>query len=134
MALVELGSQSSDTPKTPTLKQYIQQQGGKCPNRSTVKMIFLPGKFDTWSFITDHGFRVSIDQSNSLYDIVTDTVMEWIRTDTCLTVVVSDPKTTKWSLSVDTDENSDWQVFEWGYKLSLMPKKKRDRTKTATVE
>lgn len=132
MALAPIGSQTGDSPKTPTLRQYIQQNGGKAPNRSTVKIIFPPGKYETFTLLTDHGFRVSVDSNSPMFEVMKEQIDGWCLGCSSLVVSVDDVEKVQWSLNIDTDEAADWEVFTWGWKLDLQPKKKRDRNKTAT--
>lgn len=129
MAIAKFGSFTSDKPKTPTLKQFIKQNNGSCPQQSNVKILFPPGKYDQYSLITDHDFRVSVSSLSDVYRILEENIDTWIYNQATLVVVIEDKEKALWSLGIDTDLNSSYESFDWGLKLSLLTKKKQETKK-----
>lgn len=116
MAFIDYGSQKTDRPKTPTLREY-HKKNGNSPNRSSVVIIFKPNKAPNYSLVTDHGFRVSVLEDNPLHGILTDSLEDWSKVNTFLAVQVDNGEKGEWTLVGDTDRTSVWEVFDWGYKL-----------------
>lgn len=133
MGYESLGSQTGDSKKTPTLRQYIKQCGGKCPKSSNVKIIFKPGQYGGFSIVTDHDFRVAVLEDNPLHDYLSRNLHKLSSDETTLVVRISNPDKVEWELAIDTDWNSDWEEKTWGYKLSLQDKKPT-RKKTGTTD
>lgn len=129
MALTSIGSQSSDQPKTPTLRQFYKQHG-TAPNRSHVKTIFFPNRLPYYTLITDHNFKVVVSEDNPLHGVITDGMEEWATNQVHLVVVVEDGEKGSWSLSIDTDENSDYEEMAWGYRVSLVKKTQPNKKRT----
>lgn len=117
MSLAPIGTQKSDRPQTPTLRQYFKQKG-KCPNQSFVKTIFRPNKLPYWTLITDHDFKVVVSEDNPLHGVITDTIQQWETDNSCLVVVVDNGEKGHWSLSLDTDQNASWESKDWGFTIS----------------
>jgi hypothetical protein len=129
MALQTLGSQSGDTAKTPTLRQYAKNRDGKVPQISSVKTIFSPAKFGNYTLLTDHNFRVQVSEENELHGIITDHIEEWIKTDTSLFVKIVDGLMGEWELTLNTDESSVWTEKEWGWTLEIKDRKPATKKK-----
>ena len=123
MAYESLGTQTGDSPKTPTLRQYIKQHGGKCPQSSNVKIIFKPGKYGGFSIVTDHNYRVQVLEDNPLHGYLLENIDSLQQEEATLVVRVSDTERVQWELTRSTDDNSSWNEFSWVYKLALMPRK-----------
>lgn len=124
MPYVPIGSQKTDSDKTPTLRQYIAKCEGKCPDKSFVKIIFLPGKIPNYSLVTDHNFRVSILSGNDLFRAITENIEEWGESGASLVVLPDKDRPGAFELAVDSDSTSDWERTSWGFKLDLKPPKK----------
>jgi len=129
MALHSVGSQSSDQPKTPTLRQFYKLNG-KCPDRSHIKTIFKPNRLPYFTFITDHNFKVVVSEENPLHKIILDTLDEWVDSQCHLVVVVDDGEKGHWSLSVDTDENTDCEEMSWGFRGTMVKREKKRKNQT----
>lgn len=124
MAIVRMGEDNSDRKKTPTLREFVKLSDGKAPKQSNVKVIFPPNNYGGYTFIVDHDFRVQLPKGEKSN---TET-KEWLndcleRQATIVVCVVTEPKLV-WYLGEDTDSNSDWEVFDWGLKVALAPKRK----------
>lgn len=123
MPFQEIGSQTGDQPKTPTLRQYAAK-GGQFPKANTVSVIFKPGKLPNWSMVADNKFRVTVYEDNPLHGAITDSIEEWVNSCACLSIMVVDGLKGEWSLAINTDESVDWKEFSWGYKAEIMEKPK----------
>lgn len=132
MAKQTLGSQKTDAPKTPTLRQYFQAKDGKVPIDNLVSIVFKPNKAPNWSFVTEHNFRVSILEDNPLHSVISDGIDEWIENGTVLYVRVTNGSKGQFELILEDEETTEWEVFDWGYKASeLVRTKTRQGKKTA---
>lgn len=133
MSYVSIGSQKTDRPTTPTLRQYLKQSGGVCPKATNVTVIFKPGNFGGWSLVCDGRFRVQILEDNPLHGILTDSIPTWSEEDSTLVVRVEDGSKPEWELSINTDSSSTWQEFDWGYKLTCdQPKPSKPDSRKST--
>lgn len=126
VALAALGSQKSDRPQTPTLRQFHKARG-KTPDKSFVKTVFCPNKLPYYTFITDHDFKVVVSEDNPMYRVIQDNIQQWKADNTCLVVVVDNGEKGHWTLSFDTDDNSEWDEKDWGFTLSGYGKPKGKR-------
>lgn len=121
MAIVELGKQKTDRPQTPTLRQWAKNRE-TFPGQSHVTTIFKPNKLPYWTLIVDHGFKVVVQEDNPLHGVITDSLDDWFKEDGALVVVLHDVEKGSWSLGMDTNENADWEEFQWGYKCTIKNK------------
>lgn len=128
MPNVPLGSQKTDQATTPTLRQWAKRNDGKCPNQSTVTVIFLPNKAPNYTLVCEHGFRVSVLEDNPLHGIISDGLADWSSELSCLVVEIVNGEKGHWNLAVNTDELCDWEEKNWGYKITVKEKPK-SRTK-----
>ena len=124
MPSVPIGSRNSGETKTPTLRQFIQNNNGKFPTQSNVKVIFNPNDYGSYTFITDHNFRVQLEKGS-------DTALEFgamvenlISEEATLVIIPIVEKKISFELGINTDSNSEWVVMDWGYKCTLLPPKK----------
>jgi hypothetical protein len=131
MAVVTLGGDNSGDSKTPTLRQFVEKNNGKYPLRSNVKIVFNPNQYGSYSFITDHNFRVQLaDNSEAAKEFAFG--LEEMQRDGSTIVVLPrvEGKRCYFALAIDTDSNSDWEARDWGYKLQLREKKNQTGSKT----
>jgi len=131
MAIATIGQENSGDRRTPTLRQYIKNNDGRYPIQSNVKVIFKPNKFGGHTFITDHDFKVQLEQGSATDELMTLTIETLMEEEATLVIqpVVSGKKIS-FLVGQDTDQNSSWQEFDWGWKCSLLPPKKPDRKKS----
>lgn len=124
----KIGSTSTDTPKTPTLRQYAKNHGST-PNHSHAVRIFKAGKYGNWSIITDHNFRVSFGEDSPLVREFTANADEWIHEDCALVVLVENGEKGLWSLGIDDEHKTTWVEYEWGWHLADLEKRKKPTRK-----
>lgn len=117
-----LGSQSTDSPKTPTLRQYYKQKGGAVPKTSFVKLIFNPGKYGGYSLTTDHNFRVSILEDNPLHGYLTDHLVIHADNEDALFVRILDGGKGSFELYVSDSETASWEEKQWGFLAKINQK------------
>lgn len=126
MATVSLGTQRTDRPQTPTLRQYYKGNG-KLPIKSYVKTIFKPNKLPYWTIITDHDFKVVVSEDNPLHGVITDSIEQWEKDGSCLVITPDQEQIGAWDLGLDTDNNSTWRVMDWGYSLTDYVKSRKKK-------
>lgn len=122
MAIVTVGENNGSTRRTPTLSQFAKEGRPVAP-RSSIKIIFRPAQYPVWGFITEHGYRVSVYEDNPLYGLIFDSIDTWSSEDVALFCIPTDPVKGRWDLGIETNENSDWQPTDWGFKLQIQEKK-----------
>lgn len=108
-----IGSQSGDSEKTPTLRQYLERVG-KVPNRCYVKTVFLPKQSGSYGLVCDPGFRVSIPESSPLFPTFRALFEDISRTDLCLFVNVTDSDRVHWQLESCDLNATEWEETAWG--------------------
>ena len=133
MALIDLGREQSGETKTLTLRQYIACHG-KVPERTYVKLVFPPGKYDQWSLVTEAGFRVSFNASSDLYEDFQDNLSVIVADEQALFVCVTDLDKAKWKLATDTDELCFWTLQPWGYRAEIQERPKKPSSKKSARE
>lgn len=124
MAYVPIGSQKTDTPQTPTLRQFAKRYPDRRPKVCTVAIIFKPGQFPNYTFTTDTGFKVSILEDNPLFNAISAGIETWMADDACLVIIPTNWEKGSFDVSVNTDELCEWEEKNWGYKLTVKEKPK----------
>lgn len=124
MAALSIGGTNSGEQKTPTLRQFIERNNGKFPLRSNVKIIFKPNEYGSYTFITDHNFRVQLEKGSSTAEEFEAILDDLIQEESTVMVIPIVEKKVSFQLAIDTDSNSEWKVMDWGFKCSLLPPKK----------
>ncbi len=133
MAIATIGTENTGDRKTPTLRQYIKENEGRYPIQSNVKVIFKPNTYGGHTFITDHDFKVQLESGSATDELMALTI-ETLQEEEATLVIqpVVNGKKISFLVGQDTDQNSKWESFEWGWKCSLLPPKKPDRKKSQT--
>lgn len=131
MAIATIGEENNGDKRTPTLRQYIKANDGRYPIQSNVKVIFKPNKYGGHTFITDHDFKVQLDYGSATDELMDLSIETFMEDETTLVVqpVVKGNKIS-FLIGSDTDQNSEWEQFDWGWKCSLRAPKKPDRKKS----
>lgn len=124
MPSVPIGSRNSADSKTPTLRQFIERNNGKFPLQSNVKIIFKPNEYGSYTFITDHNFRVQLEKGSDTALEFETMVETLIQEETTIMVIPIVEKRVSFELAINTDSNSEWSVMDWGYKCTLLPPRK----------
>lgn len=122
MSYVSIGSQTKDRPSTQTLRQALKS-GRKLPEVSFVKVIFLPGKLPYITLVTEADYKVVLDETSSLFGAVMDSLDSWSKDCSALAIRLVSRDPVEWELSISTNENQDYKKFDWGYSLTLQPRK-----------
>ena len=132
MGYTVIGQQEGDSPKTPTLRQYLKKTGGVCSQSTVVSLIFKPGKFGGWSLNCDNKFRVEVLEDNPLYKYLNDHEEDLFVQGTSLVVLVTDTEKVQWQLAVQEEYEADWEAYKWGYKIrnhkKIKPSPTADKT------
>lgn len=128
MAYVSIGSQETDSPQTPTLRQFAKRYPDRRPKVCTVALIFKPGKVPNYTLTTDTGFKVSVLEDNPLFNAVSANIQAWMDDSACLVIIPTNWEKGSFDVSVNTDELCEWVEKSWGYKLTVKEKQKT-RTK-----
>lgn len=124
MAYVPIGNQETDSPKTPTLRQFSKLYPDRRPKVCTVTTIFLPGRYPNLTLVTETGFKVSILEDNPMYSVIRSSVEDWSNGLVCLVIIPSDWEKGSFDVSINTDECADWEAKSWGYRLTVKEKPK----------
>jgi hypothetical protein len=132
MGHVVVGTQSNSSVKTPTLRQYAKEVE-VIAARHLVTIIFAPGKYSNWTLVCEDKFRCSVPEDTELHGWLTDNLTDVAKDEMAL-FVNTDLETAKkggFTLTIDTDENSTWEVFSWGMKgkIKERPKSKARGTR-----
>lgn len=126
MGLKSFGTQKGDSPRTPTLRQYIKS-GKAIPGRNYVNLMFKPNDFGQIGLITSSGFRVTVSEESPLYGALIECYENLIEASITLVVVVTDIEKCVWELSEDEDNLTEWEEHNWGFKSVKMTAKKKLR-------
>lgn len=129
MPSVPIGSRNAGETKTPTLRQFIEKNNGKFPVQSNVKVIFNPNEYGSYTFITDHNFRVQLEKGSDTALEFQAMVENLIQEESTIMVIPIVGKKVSFDLAINTDSNSEWTVMNWGYKCSLLPPQKKQTGK-----
>jgi len=134
MSYAPIGEVNSSDDKTPTLRQLLKSKEGKVPLSSPVKIIFAPNKFANFTLVTDAGYRVSIPETSGLYSVLQNGIEGFHRNGTSLAVTIVDKEKATWQLTESTNDLAEWEVTDWGWRLSVLrARTKAERTKAPTV-
>lgn len=112
-----LGTQKGDSKKTPTLRQYIKNGGGKVSITSLVKIVFKPTDYSGYSLVSDHDYRVEVLSTNPLADYLRDHLQIHSDQGDSLRIRVVNPAKCEWELEVTDDYTCEWTEYKWGWKL-----------------
>lgn len=116
--------QSDDRPaKTPTLREYFKQHNDSTPKQSLVVRVFLPNKYETYGFITDHDFRVQVRKGQPLYDLLADEIEMCAATSEPLWVRVLDGAKGLWELAGDDSSRISWTDNDYGFTCTGLEKR-----------
>lgn len=118
MGYETLGAQKGDSRKTPTLRQYIKEGGGKVSTTSLVKIIFKPTSYSGYSLVSDHDYRVEVLSTNPLHEYLRDQLPLHASEGDSLRIRVVNPVKVEWELELTDDYTAEYQEFPWGWKLS----------------
>lgn len=129
-----LGTQSSDTAKTPTLRQFYKLRNGDCPKTSFVKIVFNPGKYGGYSLVTDHNFRVQVMEDNPLHGVLTDNLPLFADNNDAIFVRILDGEKGSWELFVHENETADWEEKSWGRTAKITTKTETKKKPRQTKE
>lgn len=132
MGFTEFGSQSTDTPKTPTLKQWIKQNPDSEIHCSPVKVIFNPAAFASYTFVTEQDFKVVVEKGSPLARYLEETLPDALHSGACLYIQIKDKKKGSWAVSALEGNVQEWEELTWGWKggavtIAPPPKKKPGR-------
>lgn len=133
MALRSLGSQNTDQPKTPTLRQFWKLKDGKVAKSHLVTILFKPNKAPNYSLIVEVGFRVSILEDNPLHKIIADSIAEWTENEVPLYLTITNGEKGQFELSESDHETIEWNEYSWGWKMENLTNKKPVGNKKGTV-
>lgn len=131
-----IGSQSGDSEKTPTLRQWLQTHD-RVPNRCYVKTVFLPNKSGSFGLVTDTGFRVSVPESSPLFPTLRGIYDDIYGTGMCLFINVTDTERCHWQLESCDRHDTEWEETSWGLRavqgrlavpIAKRPANKKGRT------
>lgn len=134
MAIVILGSQDSDRPTTPTLRQWYRLEAGMGIKTSMVTTIFKPNKYGHYSFVTEHDFRVTVSKGSSLATALEEHIPVCVENDTSLVIEILDGEKGAWRIGTLENTKCQWDEESWGFKCSRVYEvKKPTAIKTGTT-
>ena len=116
MAFNELGSQSSSVPKTPTLRQWIKNNPDSEVHCSLCKIIFKPTAYASYTFVTEHDFKVVVEKNTVLDDYLQTSLCQALDEGGCLYILIKDRSKGSWSLARNEGSEQEWSEFPWGWK------------------
>jgi len=117
MGTIPIGSQKSDMPKTPTLRQYAKQNPDVVPNVTMVRIVFKPTKYPEYGLVVEHGFRVSVPEDSPLHGWLTTNMEDVHDKDLCLAVQVDDAMKGHWTLVQLDGTKCSWEETNYGWKV-----------------
>ena len=137
MGFNEIGSQSTDTPKTPTLRQWCKQNPDSEIHCSQVKVVFKPTAYASYTFVSEHDFKVVVEKGSTLANYLHNSLSDALHDGVCLYIQIKDRDKGSWAVSALEGNETDWQEFTWGYKagttrLAAPPQKKPARRGTTS--
>lgn len=99
---------SAKEEKLPTLRQYLKELPKDVTHiKSTVRLVWLPGKWDNYTLQCDH-FRVVVGRNHKLYDQLTDNVHDFTKGTSTLDVIVTDRAKVSYRLNINQEESGEW--------------------------
>jgi hypothetical protein len=134
MPFVELGFQSKDVPKTKTLRQWCKEDGNDEIHCSKVKVVFKPGNYASWTFVTEHNFKVVVEKETVLESYLDNSLPDALFEGACLFIQIKDKAKGSWALSALAGNSTDWEEFSWGFKAGETRKTKPDSKKKPSDE
>lgn len=133
MGFIEYGSQKTDTPKTPTLRQWAKQNPESEIHCSQVKVIFKPGKYASYTFVTEADFKVVVERNTSLEAFLNANLSEAIDSGACLYIQIKEREKGSWMFSALEGSETEWEEHSWGWKAGDTKAKKPDSKKTRST-
>lgn len=133
MSTTVIGSQSGDSEKTPTLREYLKRVG-KVPQRCYVKTVFLPKQSGSYGLVCDPGFRVSIPESSPLFPTFRALYEDIESTSLCLFVHVTDTERVHWQLESCDRNITEWETAAWGLRSTKVAQPVSASEKAATLK
>ena len=115
MKMTTYGSADESKPKTPTLRQYLKKTGGRVAHESLVKRIFIPNQYETYTFVTDNGFKVSLYPGNSLFDFLVSNIDGFAEREEYLVIRVVSTTPLVWELASVDDYRIEWDRDDYGF-------------------
>lgn len=129
MSFIEYGSQKTDTPKTPTLRQWCKQNPDREIHCSQVIVIFKPSQYASWTFITEAGFKVAVERDTPLEAYLNANLAEALDNSACIYIQIKSKEKGSWAFSSLEGSLTDWEEHGWGYKAGVTTAKKPDSKK-----
>lgn len=126
------GTNSETNASALNLKEYLKVNQGVHPEMSLIKRIFVPNKYQTFTFVTDHNFKVSIRDTSPLFAKFMDDIEMMAAHSLVLKVRIIDSKTLKWQLVEDEDSRIEWSEDDYGWVCNNV--QSRSAEKPAIIE
>jgi hypothetical protein len=99
---------SAKQEKKPTLRQYLKELPKDVRDiKSTVRVIWLPGRWDNYTLETDD-FRIIVNQRSKLYAALRNRVDDFTKGSETLDVHVTDRATISYRISTNPEESGEW--------------------------
>lgn len=132
MGFIEIGSQSSDSPRTPTLRQWYKDNPDEEVVHCRIKTIFNPGVYASYTFITEQNFKVSVEKNTPLSRVLERDLPGLCHAGSTLYVEVTDKAKGKWTLASVEGSITSWEERDWGFVAKEVEASKPVGTKTGT--
>jgi hypothetical protein len=99
---------SAKDEKLPTIRQYLKELPSDAQDiKSTVRIIWLPGRWDNFTLQTDH-FRVVVSRQHKLYSQLRDNVDDFTKGTHTLDLLITDRAKVSYRLSLNNEERGEW--------------------------
>lgn len=110
--------ESAKIEKLPTLRQFLKLKGKqKLPNRFTVFLIWLPGKFPNYTLQTE-AFRFQIVKDSPLFPILKSAIDEMMDEEKTIALEITDRETAKVKIHASNEKGAWESLGETGLKFN----------------
>lgn len=119
-----LGTCDNEIPKVPTLRQAIKSRLD-LPPRNLVTLIFKPGKYSVITLQCEELFRVNVREEEPLFRDMLGILDALSNEKTALFIEIPNGSQGKFTILIDDDSKSDWDEFDWGFRLAEHDKRSK---------
>ena len=115
MGFTDFGSQERDTPKTLTLRQWCKQNPDIPLESSIVKVVFKPTTYASYTFVTEHDFKVVVEKGSTLAHYLEENLQSALDAGTCLYIRITNRDKGSWAVSALEGNKQFWEEMNWGW-------------------
>jgi len=118
-----------------TLARFLKTKKENAPPRSFISTVLKPNKYQNWTFVCEHGFKVLVYENSPIFNDLKDFLENAAKNGEALFVKLLDLDNAGWTFVIDTYESAEWESKDFGWKCAISqkkstPEKKSTRTKS----